>query len=731
MTAKLTAPLRDTPARTAPLTAPLRQAPTTVPALAALVLFVVWATSQAGYPLTHWAPGGVIVLALLAIAAGAVRVRWREIPITVRVAVCCLAAYTALSFLSILWAGVSSEAWEGADRTLLYLLVFALFACWPQRGATAMLLLASWTLALVVLAAYVELHVSAASAASLRALFPGGRLLYPSGYPNANAAQWLMAFWPALLLARSPRLHWALRGLLAGGAVLLGAVALLSQSRGSLYATPVMVVLVFALLPGRARTFALLVPVGLGVGAAAPAVLHVGDSLNAAGNVVSAHVHTAVAVSFAAAVVVGALVALAAAIEGGARLSDGARASVARGTRIATIAAVVVVVVGGLAVAGNPVTRVEHAWHSFKGGYGEDKQSGSRLISGLGSNRYDFYRVALDEFLAHPLVGIGADNFQQQYLAHGRSEETPRYPHSVELRTLAETGLIGALLALVGLAAALLAGARALRASDDPLARCVAAAALAGFAYWLVHGSFDWFWEFAGLGAPAFALLGLACSLSARSAPEPVGHASAGTSAAGPPAVGPRAGAPPAVGPPAVGPPAVGPRAASRRTPGRRTWPARALALATVPLALAAVASLVAPWLSQLEVQSAARIWTKAPASAYSRLREAARLDPLSDEAYVVAGNIALRYGELARADRQFALALERTPGDAYATLARGAIASQRGERPRALRLLERAQQLDPREEIVREALRLVREGQAIDTQELTRLIVAKAQQLS
>src|SRR5208282_6780207 len=106
--------------------------------------------------------------------------------------------------------------------------------------------------------------------------------------------------------------------------------------------------------------------------------------------------------------------------------------------------------------AGNPVTRVRHGWDTFKSGYAATNSSGSRLTSGLGSNRYDFYRVALDEFAAHPLLGIGADNFQQQYLAHGRSRETPHYPHSVELRTLTETGLVGALLALVGLGAALL-----------------------------------------------------------------------------------------------------------------------------------------------------------------------------------------------------------------------------------------------------------------------------------
>ena len=126
------------------------------------------------------------------------------------------------------------------------------------------------------------LHIDAAAGAvRLIALLPGGRLVYPAGYVNAAAAQWLMACWPALLLARERRLPWGLRGALAGGAVLLAEVALLSQSRGSLYATPVMLVLVFALLPGRVRTFALLVPVAAGIGVAAPAVLRVGERVSA------------------------------------------------------------------------------------------------------------------------------------------------------------------------------------------------------------------------------------------------------------------------------------------------------------------------------------------------------------------------------------------------------------------------------------------------------------------
>jgi O-antigen ligase len=689
---------------TARLTAHLREAPATVPALGALALMVVWATDQAGYPLTHWAPGGLVVLALLAIALAAVRPRLSEIPPAVRLAVACLAAYTALSFLSILWAGVPGDAWEGANRTLLYLLVFALFACFPQRGATAALLVCAWTVALIGVALFTELHVDVAAGSPLRlmALLPGGRLVYPAGYVNANAAQWLMAFWPALLLARERRLPWGLRGVLAGGAVVLAEVALLSQSRGSVYATAVLVVLVFALLPGRVRAFALAVPVTAGIGAAAPAVLRVGDRVSALEGVhgaaalhsvatlhsATAAVHGAVATTLLCALAVGAVVAVGAALESRRTLSPAAATRVHRGVAAVAVTALVVLVAGGWAAAGDPLTRAHHAWDTFKSprGYGADATTGSRLTSGLGSNRYDFYRVALDEFVAHPVGGIGADNFAEPYLVHGRSNETPHYPHSVELRTLADTGAVGALLAVVGLGAALVACWRAFARNRDPLARAVAAASVAGFAYWFVHGSVDWFWEFAGLGAPAFALLGLGCALAPR---------------------GPLA------------------RADPRGWRGR--WPVAVGAL----LALAAVVSFTAPWLSELQVQSAARLWVQAPQQAYARLDSAARLNPLSDEPYVVAGSIALRLGEVGRADHEFALALRRTPGDAYATLERGAIASAHGERRAALVLLERAARLSPRDPLIRGALARVRSGREVDIGELNRSILLNARQLS
>jgi tetratricopeptide (TPR) repeat protein len=158
----------------------------------------------------------------------------------------------------------------------------------------------------------------------------------------------------------------------------------------------------------------------------------------------------------------------------------------------------------------------------------------------------------------------------------------------------------------------------------------------------------------------------------------------------------------------------------------------RPLVVATVVLvALAATASLAAPWLSQREVESAASLWPTAPAAAYARLDEAARLNPLSDEAYVVAGSIALRYGELAHADREFALALRRTPGDAYATLERGAIASARGRPAEALRLLEAASRLNPRDPLTQQSLLVVRRGGRVRVEELNRSILLKGRQLA
>ncbi|MHB1858952.1 MAG: O-antigen ligase family protein [Solirubrobacteraceae bacterium] len=670
-----------------------------LPSLAALALLVILAADQGGYPQTHWAPIGIVLIALLAIAVGLVGLRRAHTPLPVRVALAALAAYTALSFLSILWAKVTGDAWEGADRTLVYLVLFALFSIWRRPGTSAAMLLGAWVLAITGLAVYTALHVDAAAsnAVSLRALLPEGRLLSPSGYPNANAAMWMMAAFPALVLASLRAIPAVARGALAGCVVVLAGVALYSQSRGSVYSTPIVLLLAFVLLPGRVRTFATLLPVAIGVGAVVAPVLHL-DEVVASGRAAGAAAGGATLAVLLSAALVALVVGVGATIERRSRLSSRAQAVVHRGVALGGLALLVALVAGGLVALGNPVARVEAEWATFTSakGYAANEAGTSRLIGGLGSQRADIYRVAWHEFATHPLLGIGADNFAVPYLRLRHSNQTPHYPHSVELRTLAQTGAIGAIVAIVGLLAAGAAAFGAMRRSD-PLARGVAAGALTGFVYWAVHGSFDWFFEYAGLGGAAFMLLGLACSLA------PAESARITVSA----------------------------RSVPRRpAAGRAAAPALA-ALACAVAALAAGAALAAPWLSRMEVQSAARVWPTAPRAAYASLREAASLNPLSDEPYVIAGTIALRLGELPRAARQFGLALGRTPEESYATLERGAIASARGDQPRAIAFLSRAVALDPRYPISREALAAVRAGHRIDIQALNRSILGEAEDFS
>lgn len=658
------------------------EAPVTLPLLAAVALFVGWASDQGGYPVTTWAPGTLGLLALLAIAATVIPTLMAGVPLPVRIAAVSLAAYTAWSFLSILWADDRGAAWEGSDRTLIYLIVFTLFALWRQTARTGAVVAGAWALGMAGLGVTVALRLGGGSA--LADLFVGDRLASPAGYPNAAAALWLMPVWPALALATARPVSWFVRGLLAGGAVVLCDLGLMAVSRGALLATPIVAVLVFAALPDRVRRMVVLAPIAAGVAAGVPALLRVGDRIDA-GRGVGGALSSASYVILLAGLVVALVVAAGAWVETHRPVSGAVADQIHRGLGTLALAGIAVAVVGVVAV-GHPVRRLDDAWHSFKGGYAEVGKGSSRLTSGLGSNRYDFYRVDVELFRAHPLVGIGADNFAQDYLVDGRSTETPRYPHSIELRTLVQTGLVGALLLGAALGAAVLAALRAARGTDA-LTRAVAGGALAAFAYFVVHGSADWFWEFVGLGAPAWAMLGLACALGER-APEPyLGRA------------------------PALSAP----------------W---SLVAGSV-VAIAVLVSIGAPYLSTREVDVAARTWPASPSRAFAHLDHAASLNPLSDRPKLIAGSIALRVNDLARADRDFTEALSRNPRGAYGTLELGAIASTRGDGARARTLLRRAVLLNPRDVLARRALALVQKGETVDVTRLNEAILAGAAPLA
>ena len=336
-----------------------------------------------------------------------------------------------------------------------------------------------------------------------------------------------------------------------------------------------------------------------------------------------------------------------------------------------------------MAKTGNPFERLSDSWTQFKSLDNQAAQGESRFSTG-GTNRYDFWVVAWDLFGEHPVRGVGADGFQPYYLRQGKSVERPRYAHSLELGVLAQTGLVGALLVFGAMAALLAAAFRAVRRGYAPVG-AAAGAAGAVFVYWFLHGSVDWFWEFAGLGAPALAMLGLAAGLAPRG-DSPLPRPPLPTS----------------------------------------SLPVPALAAGGVAVALGVVL-LAGPWISDLEIDRAAKAWRGSPDGAFKRLDRARKLNPVSAQPDLAAGTIALRLGRLDQAGRAFARAREREPQNAYALMELGLIAAERDDRAEATALLRRVTELNPRDEIARRALRDVQQGRYITTARINQLLLERA----
>lgn len=643
-----------------------------VPAALVLALAVVWSWYDGGYAATNWLPGAAFVLGLLVTVgvAGAVRVRDRSIV----VALAALGAFTAWNYLSILWAQERAPAWDGSNRTLLYFCVFGVVASRRWSARTVGVLVGGYALAVAVVIGYwVE---RATTGADPGAYFILGRLASPIAYPNAEAALAIAAAWPAAALAARRSVSPVIRGLLLAAAGLLLEAALLAQSRATLVAVPIALAVYFLVVPARLRAATPIVLLAAAVGASwhalASVYLPLVNGRDAASELADArHV---VALSVVGLFFAGTLLGLV----------DRAVRVPVHGVRVANVVALAVLVLaaggtGAAAVAryGSPVTRLEEGWRHFKSG-GVDDYRRTHFVSGLGSKRYDLWRVAVLQFTRHPLAGTGSDNYAAAYVRERRSTEEPLYPHSFELRLLSQTGVVGTLLFAVFLGATGVAWWRT-RRTASPAVRAASVAAGMVFVYWLVHGSVDWFWEIPALGTPAMAALALAARTRDDAAPVPASSARAATGVR------------------------------------RRPW--------IVPLLLAGglvgAASLGTTWASAEQVDAATTSWRADPARAFHELSLARRLNPLSEQPDVVAGVIAGKLGDVAAERRSFARAVARNPLNWYAHLRLGLVEASQGRRSVALAEVREALRLDPRDPIIRATVARVRRGAPVDVAKL------------
>jgi O-antigen ligase len=505
-----------------------------------------------------------LLLAVVAFAGGAPRPHPAALA-----GLALLVAFAGWQAVSIAWAALPSLARDDALLTLFYAVVLALGL--SVRGAVDRAVAVGAVAAAsggLALATGLALRFGSAPESH----FTDGRLAFPVSYTNGAAAMFLVGFWPALVLAARRSVPVAGRATALAAATACTAGWLLTQSKGGGIALALSAAAVLAVARDRLR---LVVPgaiVGLLVGSQFGVLTAPYTSADLRG----AARDGGLALLWLTGAAAGAGLAYA--------LADRRLSLPAPVTRVVSRAALVLVIAGAVAVPVAFFATVDHPgrwwddkWASFK--HSPSRETATTHFGSLGSNRYDFWRVALRQFDDHPLAGIGDRGFGPAYLIERRSGETPARAHSFELDALSELGVVGVVLLLAALTPLVVLATRGAWRGD-----LAATAAFGAAAYFLIHASADWIWTIPAVGVPVFALLGTA---AARDEGEPP------------------------------------PRLAGT-----------AVAVAAVAVALLAFAP---PWLSA-RLSSHALQGSSSPES---DLRWARRLDPLSVEPYLIQAGIA------------------------------------------------------------------------------------------
>ena len=609
--------------------------------IAALLVWFAW--ERGAYFGITFLPGAIgllgLLIALLLFAPFPARLRGPA-----RLSLFAMLGIALWTLTSALWSPAPDIAVEDAQRVLIYAVSFllGLWLC-SLLGRRMLLVLAPLALAgaLVGVATLIALAVSNSPAELLET---DATLRYPVGYRNAVAAYFLMALFPMVVLAASPsEFGWPLRGLLVGSATLAIELAILSQSRSSVFALVVGVAVLIVAHPAHLRILGWLTLATLPVLPALPWLLDVFQSGGANTDASLDPLRSAaVAMALTSALSVG-LGCLAAWRDPLIKLSASSGRLVGRVlVGIAALAAVtgtLVLVVSG----GGPGEFISTQTDELTEGSPDLSSESSRFGLDLRTERGDLWRVALDDLTANPIDGVGGGGWRFSYLRDREASIQPEDPHSVVMLMASELGVPGLLMfgafAIAGVAAAL----RSRRVGPD--AAALVAASLSVFGYWLVHASAEWFWSYPVITLPMAFALGAAAAPALR---EPSGR------------------------------------------PDRRIRIGLAAAAGIAALALAPF------YLSERYTNEAIRTARVDLSGAYSDLDKAAALNPLSDRALAAEAVIADDAGDLERALTALAEAQERQPEEWTLYYLQAQVLAS-SDPARARRTLQRARELNPR----------------------------------
>ncbi len=473
-----------------------------IPTLA--VVGVAWAlawSTNGSVDAGDWLPYALVVAVVLAVTLVAgIALLPERVPL---LAAALLAGFGLWTALSIAWSPLPSLARNDALLCLLYAGAFLTPLLTLRTQADRLLAAVLTALALGLLAVVTLFQVRGATVPG--DVYAEGRLDFPVSYWNGAAALFLIGTWPAIALSADRRLGVAFRALSLAAATAMVACWLQTGSKGGAVALAASGIVLFVSTRARLRVLvptaivAILAAVGVGALTApyrAPATGLL-DAIHHAGSVSLALTGIALVLGVGYALI-------------DRRLTLSRWVAPLLGRTLAALLSVLalLVVTGFFLVADHPIGSLEARWASFK--HLPTHETASTHFGSIGSNRYDYWRVALLEFDRHPLIGMGGHGWPAAYLRYGRSNEQPERSHSVELDALSETGIVGFLL-LVGAGALGLASVA--RRRGAPL---LPAALFASGVYLAVHTAIDWVWSIPSVGLAGLVLVGVGASRGTR-----------------------------------------------------------------------------------------------------------------------------------------------------------------------------------------------------------------------
>jgi hypothetical protein len=602
------------------------------------------------------------------------RVRLRA-PVAALAGLALLVLFAAWSGWSIDWSIAPDLSWVQLNRWAAYALVVALALVLgsslrraPERTGLAFLVVAT-LVALYALGGKVVPWLHVPGLIDLDHTSDFSRLRAPLGYWNALGLVCVLAVPVAVRLAADVEASRRRRTASVVSLVLLLVTLGLTYSRGGILALLAALAVLVALGPDRLRLAAFAL---LGIAAAVPAYLVavVRDDLTTDGVRLAergddgAILLGALALGAAAAALLARRL-----MERDHRLALGPRARRFANARVglATAGAVVLLAVAALAVSEDGVTgTIEREWEDFTSLKTDKQTDPGRVLQANSGNRWVWWREAAGAFADEPLRGWGAGSFPLVHRRYRDNELAVRQPHSVPLQFLAETGIVGALLALGGLALLAWAAVGRLRLSTGRERGYAAALGCAVLA-WAIHMWFDWDSDIPGVTLPFLLFLGV---LAARPPGAPDGVE--------------------AVPPEGVRAPR-GPRAAGL------------LAGALVLAALATSAYL--PWLADDKAAEATILGAardeRTLADAAKRADEAMQLNPLSIDPVVAAIGIAQKRGRYTEVADLLEEAVDRQPQNPDVWLRAFLVQQFLDDAPAKFATVRKVLALDPHDETI------------------------------